>query len=68
MANSKVTKDETGYHLMCSDCGIHLATASEERFLPKTAICPNCDNAMLDRIRNYNETRGHLYTTKLKRR
>ena len=64
MANTTIKKTGINYMLVCNECGTHLATASEERFLPKTTMCPNCDADMLSRIKNFNNTRGHLYTTK----
>lgn len=68
MANTTIKKSGINYMLICSDCGKLIATASEERKLPKSSMCPVCDNDLMSRMRQYNETRGHLYNGKLKRR
>lgn len=69
MANTVINRTGTGYCLVCKDCGHIFATASEERKLPKVAICPNCDDTdLLTKMRAYNETKGQTQTNKLKRR
>ena len=67
MANTTIKKSGINYMLICSDCGKVIATASEERKLPKSGMCPVCDNDLMSRMRAYNQERGHLYETKLRR-